>query len=96
MITETVFQVDVGNEEPERGKNQDEKKSVWWEITIEEVHGTFKIRKKVSPPSIIYDDKKDDDLLRWCWNRDSRLQWKLEWLIVEVIQLLCSHKMTRV
>ena len=36
------------------------------EITIEEVHGTFKIRKKVSPPSIIYDDKKDDALLRWC------------------------------
>ena len=36
------------------------------EITIEKVHGTFKIRKKVSPPSIIYDDKKDDALLRWC------------------------------
>ena len=36
------------------------------EITIEEVHGTFKIRKKVSPPSFIYDDKKDDALLRWC------------------------------
>ena len=34
------------------------------DITIEEVYGTFKIRKKVSPPSIIYKDEKDDDVLR--------------------------------
>ena len=39
------------------------------DITFEEVYGTFWIRKKVSPPSIIYDDKKDD-LLRRCLNTD--------------------------
>ena len=45
------------------------------DITIEEVYGRFKIRKKVSLPSIIYKDKKDDDHLRWCLNRD--LAWVL-------------------
>ena len=71
----TVVQVDVGSEENEREKNQDERRASDEDITIEEVYGTFKIRKKVSPPSIIYEDKKDDDLLRWCLNRD--LAWVL-------------------
>ena len=71
----TVFQVDVGTEETEREKNQDERKVCDEDITIEEVYGRFKIRKKVLLPSIIYEDKKDDDLLRWCLNRD--LAWVL-------------------
>ena len=45
------------------------------DITIKEVYGTFKIGKKVLVPSIIYEDKKDDDLLRWCLSRD--LTWVL-------------------
>ena len=45
------------------------------DVTIKEVYGTFKIRKKVLVPSIICEDKKDDDLLRWCLNRD--LTWVL-------------------
>ena len=40
------------------------------DITVEEFYDTFKIRKKVYPPPIIYEDKKDDDLLRWCLNRE--------------------------
>ena len=45
------------------------------DVTIKEVYGTFKIRKKVLVPSIICEDEKDDDLLRWCLNRD--LTWVL-------------------
>lgn len=71
----TVFQVDVGDEETERGRSQDERRAFDEDITIEEVYGTFNITKKVLPPSTIYEDKKDDDLLRWCLNRD--LAWVL-------------------
>ena len=45
------------------------------DITINEIYGIFKIRKKVLAPSIIYEDKKDDDLVRLCLNRD--LIWVL-------------------
>ena len=65
-----AFQVNVGSEEAEREKNQDAGRLCDDDIIIEEFYGTFKIRKKVSPTSIIYEDKKDVDLLRWCLNRD--------------------------
>ena len=45
------------------------------DINIREVYGTFNIAKKVLPSSITYEDKKDDDLLKWCLNRD--LAWVL-------------------
>ena len=36
------------------------------EISLNEAYGQFKIRKKVSPPPIPYQDDKKDDLLVWC------------------------------
>ena len=45
------------------------------DINIREVYGTFNIAKKMLPSSITYEDKKDDDLLKWCLNRD--LAWVL-------------------
>ena len=62
--------VDIDSGETEAEQIQDERRAF-----DEEVYVTFKIREKVSPPSIIYEHKKDDDLLRWCLNRG--LAWVL-------------------
>ena len=40
------------------------------EISLNEAYGQFKIRKKVSPPPIPYQDDKKEDLLVWCLSRD--------------------------
>ena len=66
---ETVFQVEGGSEETKREEIQDERRVSDEDRTVEEVYFTFKIRKKGLPPSIIYEVKKDDDLLQWCLNR---------------------------
>ena len=58
------------------------------DITIEEVYGTFKVIKKVLPPSIIYQDKKDHDLLRWCLNRD------LAWVLTSAVEQQLSNTKT--
>ena len=71
----TVFQVDIGSEETEREKKHNERKVCDEDMTNKEVYGTIKLRKKVLPPSIIYEDKKDEDLSKWCLNRD--LSWVL-------------------
>ena len=65
-----VFQVNVGSEETERDKIQGNRRVCDEDITINEIYGIFKIRKKVLAPSIIYEDKKDDDIVRLCLNRD--------------------------
>ena len=81
----TIFQVDVGNEETETERSQDERRVFDEDITIEEVYGTFNITKKVLPPSSIYEDKKGDDLLRWCLNRD------LAWVLTSAVRQQLSN-----
>ena len=41
----TVFQVDIGSEETDREKKNNERKVCDEDITIKEVYGTFKLRK---------------------------------------------------
>ena len=67
----TIFQVADGSGKTKK-EIQDERRVCGEDIIVKEVCGTFKIRKKVLPPSIIYEDKKND-LLRWSLNRD--LAW---------------------
>ena len=35
----------------------------------------------MSPPSVIYEDKKDDDLLRWCLHKD------IAWMLTCAVEL---------
>ena len=70
----TVFQLDKdgpGKDVSETPMETDDVSRISEEEAgVEEEYGTYKIKKKVSPPAVAYEDKTDNDLLKWCLNRD--------------------------